>query len=50
MAMKFYEIAGKGGNAKAKFNIALMYNRGEGVVADDEIASTYMEDAALHGT
>lgn len=47
--MKFYEIASSGGNAKAKFNIALMYKRGEGVQPDDETAAKYMEEAAIYG-
>lgn len=50
MAIKYYEIASRGGNAKAKFNIALMYKRGEGVIPSNEDSALYMEDAAMHGT
>jgi len=48
-AMKYYKMASERGNAKAKFNIALMYKRGEGVEPSDKIAAKYMEEAAISG-
>ena len=48
-ALSLLEKAGTGGSAAALFNLGVLYERGEGVAQDKELALSWYEQAAARG-
>ena len=47
--LQWYQKAAKRGNVKAQFNLAAMYDNGEGVMQDKEKAVQWYQKAAKQG-
>ena len=48
-ALKLYKKAAKQGHAASQYNLAAMYSRGDGVIANNKIAEKYQLQAAAQG-
>lgn len=49
MQARWYQRAAEGGSARAMYNLALCYRKGEGLIGDSHEARKWMKRAALAG-